>query len=118
MNLIAGSIVNEGQNRRRKAAGVESGGWKKSLRGSGFDGVAALAVLALCGCHGQALLLADGARQESAQRMRLPVRRLEQLLCGSSARPLQQVEDRGGFATFPRVVSGAPRRFRDPVWPE
>ena len=40
--------------------------------GSGFDGVAALAVLALNGSDRQAHFLADRAREEAANRMRLP----------------------------------------------
>ena len=77
----------------------------------GFDGVAALAVFAPRGNDGQTHLLPDGARKESAKGMRLPVGRLKQFLGGGSARPLQQFEDRCGFAAFAGVVSRAFGRF-------
>jgi hypothetical protein len=43
--------------------------------------------------------------------MRLPIRGLEQFLGACSARPLQEVEDRGGFTALAGVVSCAPGRF-------
>src|SRR5207248_1984522 len=70
-------------------------------RGSGFQRVVALAVLALGGCDRQSHLLADGARQKPAYRMRLPAYRFHQLLGRDSARPLQQFEDLGGLAAIP-----------------
>ena len=58
-------------SRTRNAARTEPGGASEQIdEGSGFDGVAALAVLALGGHDGQAHLLADGAGQESAHGMR------------------------------------------------
>jgi len=67
---------------------------------SGFDGIAALPVLALRGCHSQAHLLPNRARQEPANRMGLPAGRFHQLLAGNAARPLEQFEDRLGLAAF------------------
>jgi hypothetical protein len=79
--------------------------------GSGFHSVAALPVFALCGGDGQAHFLPHGSRKEPAQRVRLIGSRFKQFLGGSSARSLQQGQDRGGFAALPGVVSRASGRF-------
>ena len=85
----------------RKAAGVESGGWRKAAWfGSGFDRIGPLAVLALGGCDLQAHFLAQGAADKSAHRMRLPTGRLHDLLQRGAARSLHQAEDRLGFAAL------------------
>jgi hypothetical protein len=78
---------------------------------SGFDGVAALSVLALGGRNGQAHFLPYGSRKETTQGMRLPTGRFEQFLGGGAARPLQQVQDGRGFAALTGVVSCAFGRF-------
>ena len=71
--------------------------------GSRFDGITSLPVFALGGNNGQAHLLTDGAGQEAADGMRLPSAGLLKLLRCCAARPLQQVQDFGGFA----AVAGA-----------
>jgi hypothetical protein len=71
--------------------------------GSGFHGIAPLPVPALGGGDGQAHLLAQRPADESAQR--LPAGGFEQFLGGSSTRPLEQFEDRGGFAALAGAVS-------------
>ena len=68
--------------------------------GLGFDGVAALPVLALGGRHRQAHLLAYRPRQESAHGMRLPAGSLHQLLGGDAAGPLQQFQNLVGLAAL------------------
>ena len=57
----------------------------RKRRGSGFDGVAPLPVLALGGRNGQAHLLANGPGKKPAQRMRLPAGSFEQFLGSGSA---------------------------------
>ena len=78
---------------------------------SGFDGVAPLPVLPLCGRHREAHFLANGPRKEAAQRMRLPGSGSKEFLGGGSARPFQQVEDSGRLASLTGVVSCASWRF-------
>jgi hypothetical protein len=67
--------------------------------GSGFDGIATLAILGACGSDGQAHLRAYDARKKSAKGMWLPAGGFQQFLGGCAARPLEQVEDLGGLAT-------------------
>jgi hypothetical protein len=78
---------------------------------SGFDGVAAFTVLPLRGRHREAHFLADGSREEAAQRVRLPGSGFKEFLGSSAVGPLQQVEDSGRLASFPGVVSRASWRF-------
>ena len=86
---------------REKPPRRNPGGQCKRLRlYSALYRIAALAVLALGGRDGQAHLLADGAGKEPAQGMRLPVGRLEQLLCSRAARPLQYAERRPQVSTL------------------
>jgi len=78
----------------RKAAGVESGGWREAdFAASGLDRVGARAVLSLRGQNREAQLLADGPRKEAAHGIRLPARGAHQLYAGDSTRPFQQVEN-------------------------
>jgi DNA methylase len=92
-------------------------GWSPAARcerqrcGLGFHGVIALPVLSLCGRDRQPHLLPHRAGKESTQGMRLPVGRFQQFLRTGSARPLQQVEDQGGFAALTCVVLCALGRF-------
>jgi hypothetical protein len=76
--------------------------------GSGFDRVAALAVLALGGNNIQAELLADRARKEPTHGMGLPARRFHEFLKRRPVRPLEQVEDALGLA----AASGFGLRLR------
>jgi hypothetical protein len=71
---------------------------RKRASESGFDGVAALAVLALGGRHRQPHLLRDGSREEPAHRMRLPPGRFHEFLGSCAARALQQVQHLGCLA--------------------
>jgi hypothetical protein len=57
----------------RKAAGVDSGGGNKRVSRLGLDRVSALPVIGLSGKDGQSHLFAEGAADESAYAMRLPV---------------------------------------------
>src|SRR5271165_1742897 len=66
---------------------------KRRRRDLGFDRVGALPVLSFGRCNRQAHLLADDARQEPANGMRLPAGDFHELLLGDPVRPLQQVED-------------------------
>src|SRR5215472_16674249 len=70
---------------------------------SAFDGVAALLVVALRRYDLQALFLAKGPGQEAANAVRLPSRRSLQFLICSSARPLQEFQDRRSLTS----VAGA-----------
>ena len=82
------------------------------------DRVAALPVFALGGSDLEAHLLANGARQETANRMRLPVGSFHELLQRGSVRPTEQPQDLSSFAPsrapagFARLVTiGALARF-------
>jgi hypothetical protein len=59
----------------------------------GFHGITALPILALGGGHSQPHFLANGARQEAADGMRLPAGGLDQFLRRNAPWPFQQVED-------------------------
>src|SRR5271170_6229314 len=72
--------------------------FEANRRGSGFDRVAALSVLALGGGHGQPHFLADSARQEPTNGMRLPAGDFHQLLGGDAARSFEQIQNPRGFA--------------------
>src|ERR1035441_2172921 len=77
------------------------GGQKESNRwASAFDRVAALPALALGGRDRQPHLLAQGARQEPADRVRLPAGGFPEFRPCSAAGASQQVEDLGGFAAL------------------
>src|ERR1700676_5368110 len=84
---------------------------EEQLSRSGFDGVAALPILAFGGRDREAHLLANRAGKEPAQGMWLPASGFEQFLGAGSPRPLQEVEDRRGFTALAGFVSCAPRRF-------
>src|ERR1035441_9129465 len=77
------------------------GGQKESNRwASAFDRVAALLALSLGGRDRQPHLLAQGARQEPTDRVRLPAGGFHEFLQGGAAGAFQQVENLGGFAAL------------------
>jgi len=86
----------------RKAAGVESGGVDESVSRLRLDLVSPFSVPALSGKDGQAHLLAEGAADESAHAVSLPVGRCHDLLQGHAAFALHQFEDLSGLATLAR----------------
>jgi hypothetical protein len=99
----------------KKAAGGESGGKREDARlGSGFEGVGALPVSGFNGNNGQTHLLAHGTRDESPNRMRLPVGCLHDLLQGGPARPIEQTEDGLSLASLAEALlcGGDGRLFR------
>src|SRR5205085_12185829 len=65
---------------------------------SALYSIATLPVLTLGGRDGQPHLLADRARQKTANAVRLPGRSFHQFLQRGSVRPFQQVQDLGGLA--------------------
>lgn len=79
--------------------------------GSGFDRVAAFAVLALGGRNCQPHLFAQRPADEAPEGMRLPGSHLEQIFGGGSARPLQHIDNRRRFTILSGVVSRAPWCF-------
>ena len=88
-------------NKRETPPGANPAARKgRNCGGSAFDGVAALAVLALGGRDRQPHLLPNGPGQEAAHGMRLPASGLLQFLGCDPARPLQQVQDRGRLAAI------------------
>src|ERR1700680_3025061 len=106
----AAVAVKAGPERKTPPGGNPSARYQRRSE-SGFDGVAALPVLAFSGRDSQPHFLTQRSADKAPQRMRLPAGRLEQFLDSSAARPLQQVEDQGGFAALTCVVLCAPGRF-------
>jgi hypothetical protein len=87
--------------RREKPPSTNPAAWSEAnVWGSGFDRVGAFPVLAFAGRHGQSHLLANGARQEPADRMGLPCGHFHQLFRRDTARSLEQVEDFVGLTTL------------------
>ena len=85
------------------------------MQDSDFDGVAALTVLALGRCDGQAHFLADGPGQEAAYGMWLPTGSSHQILGCYAARPLEQFQNRVSLAACARglgFLSGFGRFLR------
>src|ERR1700674_4679934 len=105
VGLVGGVKDSRSGAETRKAAGVESGGWRDadSFR-SGFDGVAALPVLGLGGRNLQAHFLAHGTREEPTNRMGLPPGGFHESLERGPIRPFQKVEDLCGLTA---VAGGA-----------
>ena len=96
----------------KKAAGIESGGGKKTtLLGSGLDRVAALPVAGPDGNNRKLHLPAQSSRKEAAHRMRLPSGCLHDLVQAGPARALDQAEDRLGLARCAQAF--LPRRFSE-----
>jgi hypothetical protein len=83
--------------KRQTPLGASPAAQSERRYGLGFYGVAALAVLALCGRDCQPHFLAQGSRKEAAQRMRLPPGGFQQFLRSHAA--LQQFEDGRRLAT-------------------
>jgi hypothetical protein len=74
---------------------------REELRRSGFDGVAAFPIVTFGRGDRQAHFLGYRARQEAADRVRLPAGRLHEFLRSDAAGLLQQAQDLGGLAPIP-----------------
>ena len=103
--LVDGTEATACRPDKEKPPRRNPGGRNQNTCGSGFDGVAALTVVAVGRSDGQPHLLSDCSREKAAQRMRLPAGRFDQLLRCGAARSLQHVHNLGRFAALAHTVS-------------
>jgi hypothetical protein len=81
----------------------DGGAKRRDCRDLGLYGIGAFPGFALGGCDRQTHFLAHRTRQESANRMGLPVGNFHQFLQGCAVGPFQKVEHLDGFAAATRA---------------